>query len=280
MGGPTVIVTSDAGSTWSTQVIPPGPAYLESITCASATECFTVGHSLSEDETYIVGTTDGGSTWQIEDTIRVTNSDKLIYLDGLACMSTSSCVASGTVRFFDCCISQGQRQSSEPQLPFQPPPTYTPILYETSDGGTTWTKVSHVPPTANGADEVACASKKACFATTTSTQIIASLNGGVTWTLDTLPPASGDVVAISCPSNEVCFAAGTEVAKTVNKGGSWTIETVPKKPTADGQLSSIACASTEVCFATRSYFPNGANGKLVGTTDGGSTWTTETVPLA
>jgi photosystem II stability/assembly factor-like uncharacterized protein len=281
-GSGTVIVTQDAGSTWVAQSIPSGPAELESITCPSADECFAVGNSITSttSEAYILATIDGGTTWQIEDTILKTNSDYLVDLYGVTCTSTSSCVASGTVQYFDCCVSHGLRLSPESPVRFQPPPTYTPILYETSNGGTTWTRVSHVPSTSNGAYEVACASTKRCFATTGTTQILASHNGGETWNLETLPPASGDVVAISCPSKTICFAAGTEVAKTLNKGASWTVETVPKKPTGDGKLSSIACASTEVCFATKSYFPNGTNGKLVATADGGSTWTTHTVPLA
>lgn len=281
-GAATVIVTSDAGSSWVAQSIPSGPEELESITCPSVDECFAVGNSAtsSTSEGYILGTIDGGTTWQIEDTILKTNSDYLIELYGVTCMSTSSCLASGTVQYFDCCVSRGLRLSPRSPIRFQPPPTYTPVLYETSNGGTTWTRVSHVPSTNNGAYEVACASTKRCFATTGTTQIIASLNGGETWNLDTLPAASGDVVAISCPSKTICFAAGTEVAKTLNKGASWTVETVPKKPKADGKLSSIACASSEVCFATKSYSPDGANGKLVATTDGGSTWTKQTVPLA
>jgi photosystem II stability/assembly factor-like uncharacterized protein len=276
----TVIVTSDAGSTWTAETLPAGLPYLGSITCPSAAECFAVGTDPSRADGYIIGTTDGGATWQTDDIIPEDSTDTYISLYGVSCMSATSCVASGTVEYFDCC-STGQEQRLSPEAPIrlQPPPTYTPVLFETTDGGTTWTQASGVPSTANGADQITCASAKTCYVTTWSTQVIVTRNSGATWQSQILPTESGEVVSVACPSRKICYAAGNEVAKTTNTGKSWTLETVPKNPKADKSLAGITCPSSDSCFASKAHAPNDV-GDVVATTNGGSTWASQTVPLA
>ena len=97
-------------------------------------------------------------------------------------------------------------------------------------------------------------------------------------------------VAVACPSTSDCTAVGSTgsganggnytgvIAVTTDAGRSWTYRAVP--PEVEN-LTGVACASTSDCTAVGYNYTTGgatASAVIVATTDGGVTWTSQTVP--
>ena len=139
----------------------------------------------------------------------------------------------------------------------------------------TWeTSASYDPPIALSA--ISCPSASVCFAVGSpggsSANIVATTNGGSTWTRQTVPPGVSALNAITCPSVRRCFADGTTVIATTNGGESWTIQTLPKG--VDG-LGDISCPSLSTCYVPTVI---GTKSAVIKTTDSGRIWTGHTVP--
>jgi len=110
--------------------------------------------------------------------------------------------------------------------------------------------------------------------------VLATTDGGATWSGEAVPSSVGVLRGIACPSTSDCYAVGdgvhteAEIVATTDGGATWEAET---PPTGAGQLWAIACPSVDVCYAAVST-PEPGNGNIVATSDGGATWTTQSVP--
>lgn len=95
-----------------------------------------------------------------------------------------------------------------------------------------------------------------------------------TWTSHTIP-GYGPLNAVACPSPLECFATGNGfVLRSTDGGTAWTAS-VPSSP---ANLLSVSCPSVSTCFAVGGY--DSSVGVILATTDGGSTWVSQTVPPA
>ena len=193
-GLPVVVVTADAGATWTVETVPSTTGNFSSIACASPTDCQAVGvFQESGTNSYFphLGTTDGGTTWTFESLGE--NVGTAENLATVACPSVSDCYAIGG-------IIGGAIE-----------------IFATTDGGLYWVDeplpsgTQYLPVATFGNEGIACPSASVCYADApapTSSAVLATIDGGETWTSESLPSDSGSLTTIACPSVSECFAAG------------------------------------------------------------------------
>lgn len=148
-----------------------------------------------------------------------------------------------------------------------------------SSGGST--RIVALPSSAGTMASVDCASDLDCWAVGTRTpssgsasgSIIASRDGGLSWSGVQVPPGTAPLSDVSCaPRTTRCWAVGgTSVLSTAN-GRVWSLSAVP---TNLGDYNLISCPTTSVCVATTT------GSRALSTGDGGKVWrvTTQSFPL-
>ncbi len=270
------------GTSWTSNTSTLGTsAFLAGVTCTTATNCYAVGKegvTESFDSTNVSGTlaqlngggyagtldavtcpsttqcvavgasgtilttVNGGQTWLTEtDPVTVT-------LDGVACVSTSTCVAIGT---------GGD-------------------IIGTTNGGSTWTQQTSGVTAA--LDGVTCTSTYCVVVgaiAPTDAAILTDVGGTGAWTTHT-NTITGTLAGVKCVATN-CYAAGAVVSgsavivASTNSGVTWTRQTSNDASLA---LSSVACVDATDCYA------GGANGTVLATNNGGTTWYQEGNPMS
>ncbi|MHB8289608.1 MAG: hypothetical protein ACYDEY_10300 [Acidimicrobiales bacterium] len=120
-----------------------------------------------------------------------------------------------------------------------------------SASGAGW-HVSKSYPSAPYANGIACPSTTTCYAVGQNGSggvILATSNSGTTWTSQSVPSGTSDLIAVACPSVTTCYAVGQ------NSSGGGLILSGPGGP---------ACSSTGVGspFFPSGYWLAGANGAV------------------
>jgi photosystem II stability/assembly factor-like uncharacterized protein len=294
------IGTTDGGTTWGSLGLPGTLGFFSQVTCPSTTVCLVLS------DTQMLRSTDRGTTWH-----PVSLPTGAASLSGLTCPSATSCVATGEgVATFS---SDGGATWAQGTLPASPPSggwQFGPLacdsvthcisimddvsgfdLLATSDGGATWaaTTVSSLS-TLFGVSSLSCPAAGTCLGVFygSPNSLGVSTDAGAEWTLTPLPFASA--TAISCASATNCEIAGgaqdtgsqPQVEGTTNGGSTWSLQALPD--ISDGfQVGTLACnpsasaASTQCILSTQSPDLSTA-GTLYATTDGGTTWSSQTLP--
>jgi hypothetical protein len=83
-GGPVELISTDGGQTWTGTGFDIGSGWLNSVSCADASDCWAAG---AGTQLALTGTSDGGTTWYPE---TVTDTDQLNFV---SCASVDFCVA-------------------------------------------------------------------------------------------------------------------------------------------------------------------------------------------
>ena len=180
----------------------------------------------------------------------------------------------------------------------------------TNDGGRTWTS-SKLPVALLGLDvpllgqtrivcasartcailglsgSVSCSDASSCSISNPSATFEETTDGGRSWIAHAGPPGLKSLLgvsAVACPSASTCVAVadgyGSAASYATTDGGeSWTTEQLP----TDFVPHDLQCTSTANCVVTGFYqSPGGsqttAAGTVLYTTDGGTTWTTASLP--
>jgi photosystem II stability/assembly factor-like uncharacterized protein len=128
---------------------------------------------------------------------------------------------------------------------------------------------------------IACPTATSCWAISDEgLAIVATSNGGASWSAEHVPSGIGYLGGIACPTATSCLIAASRspvdgapdeaVLVTTNSGRSWHEVSVPKVDDGMGDDASIACPSSRVCVV--------AGYGVLTTHDGGSTWTSRAVP--
>jgi len=296
-GQPILISTTDGGHQWTMTPVTGVSGELLQLACSSAMECHGIvgpasiaygqGLRLGEvpSESFVT-TDDGGTNWV---------SSPLPPGDAVgdfSCPDAEHCVVMGTV-------SNGQGDVF----------TEGDFVRMTADGGTTWT-TGDVPLgfTVSSFAGLSCADDQYCQVVGTipirvpNPPQCASMPlppGGAKSPSDTTPPVSASVQAVAGPEGRIstrindegaaagngysCSPNGTEdvsdIASTRDGGQSWTPEPLPAN-VPEPALWGVACVSAKVCWASGSEAvpitvggaTDGGSSMLLGTTDGGSTW--------
>ncbi len=307
-----IFSTSDGGQTWTQQPLPyAGLVRLNAIACPSSTTCFILGEIAGTYGTGVVSvTTDGGASWS-------TQPVGFDSPEGLACSSTTSCVAVGSgvgtvtttsivvtdnggASWMAPTVSSGSQDvattggvlsavgcaAGGPCFAFGTlPGGGTGTLLKTSDGVSGWVAES-LPGGLQTVDGIACPSTTTCFLagsqTTSVPVVVATTDGGSTWSVGSLPWDTGpsNFAGIACPSTDTCFAVGSSggdlktptsgiVEATTNGGTTWNAQALPAGVSV---LAAIACPSTTTCLTV-------GQGGVDITSDGGATWRNAGVTL-
>ncbi len=229
------------------------------IACPSTTTCYAVGtNSSSEDK--IFSTSTGGAKWT-----QVNAPSGVKTLSSISCPSITTCYAVGA----------GSSGSG--------------VVAATTDGGSSW-RQQVAPGGMYGLYGVACPSITTCYAVGLEPRlgesafragvIVATINGGVTWTSENTPQGVSQLNAISCPSTTTCYAAGGGAASgvivvTTDGGFTWSTQSATA---AVGVAVGVACPSTTTCHAVGNDQP-GEAGLFLSTTLGGAAWVLVNTPL-
>ncbi len=250
--------TTDGGESFTAGMIPPSGSSLAlpaSVTCApKSEECWAVGGTLITGHTspFIDYSNNLGATWVPQPVPAAVNS-----LTSIACASTEVCVAGG-----DATPSTDATCAVE----------CSEVAF-TTDGGTTWTAATIAE---DAVVSLSCPSVSTCFAlerdvagSNEGAYVEESTDGGMTWTALSNPDDGwGD--SISCGTVSTCVLTGRGdeldgekgwVSATSDDGATWTTPAMTTAPPIEA-----SCASATECFV--------ADGQLLETTDGGSSWAT------
>ena len=229
--GGVIKTTSDGGTTW-TAVQSPTDKALTRVSCPSSSVCYAAG-----DRGIVIKSKDGGQTW----TYLHSTDGNPIY--GLTCASVNVCYVTDI---------------------------YAHII-KTNDGGATWiweqtpvTTPGVAVPGSGGPNPfaglfgVSCININDCVAVGgfppvgTDPPIVATTNGGNTWTLETSNAGAGDFLnGVDCvstgPTTGTCYAVGRGgTIVTTTDMVNWTTMT----SNVSSSLSGIQCSSTTSCVAT------------------------------
>jgi len=249
-GRSSFLETTDGGESWVTVA---GPSQLSSIgiarlSCTSAAACVAVvkGPKGSTGTAAVFITSNGGGTWT-ESPLPAGFSPRT-----LQCFSSRACVAAGVSR--------------------SPQGNVGTILYST-DGGATWASAS-VPSGLGPAISLSCADSSDCLASQpaiqcatsacsidenrAATQMLASTDGGASWTLAGVTglPSGVQTIGLSCPGTSNCWAGGFDtsgnsgaqgfIASTADSGETWQQAQLPQGIAVVGD---VECPTSTACYA-------------------------------
>ena len=215
-------MSNDAGQTWSPLATGVLNDFLVAISCPTTTTCFADGDGGS-----IVATTDGGATW-----VAHPNGHNFYLADSIACPTTTECFL-GT--------NSG--------------------LFETTDGGFTWTVVL-----SQRSQAVSCPSSLTCFVAGDPTY--KTTDGGSTWMTQTAAGANRQLIACSdelhCAQDGNTPVGDAILLDTSDGGASWSSTLHVQYPV--NFVGVLGCTTSLVCLA------GGSLGVLYRSGDGGQTW--------
>jgi len=254
--------------TLSTQTVPAGITELSSVSCASATSCYAVGYGVSAGtRSGVMLSYTGGTAWS-----KVTTSGVEL-IGSIACPTTATCVltANNTAT-----------------------PVPAPLAYTFNTSTSAFTAVTPSSPAPSTLSQVTCGSSVSGLCVLTGTvgtnaEAWVSTNTGSTWTAVTGIPTGTSFLGTpvcttgtSCvltdntpatPSGQILDLTGTPAAGPT----SWAA-TAATLPAGIQSLSGLSCTST-VCDASGQVL-SGTTGQgvLLTSTNGGSTWTSASLP--
>ena len=272
------VLAGTGSAAWAAQRYPSNlglkSGHLFSISCWGTTDCWIVGNGTSggTPQALILATTDGGRKWSPQSLPRTSVGTSLRtngHLFSNACPSRTDCWAVG---------------STDTSL----------AIISTTDGGAQWTVDSFPQSLASGhLFSIACGAPTTCWstgATSSGNPIIIATKNGKSWVEQSLPSNAGisndGLYSVSCPTRSRCWAvggapAGTVLLGTSDGGTTWSVETLSTSEVLYAQVvSSMDCATTSTCqiMGLSQGSSSGTASEGIGTTDGGKTWTVDSIP--
>lgn len=228
-----VLRTADGGATWSVQArLEPG--FLESVRFVDARMGWICG-----DRGRLYRTMDGGAIWE---TLRVGGEGLSLY--GIRLLDARRGFLTGVE------VDPGAMRG---------------VLFETADGGATWTRREDLPPVRGLTDTLAFPTSATGFAGGMGA-LLATRDGGRTWTAHDL--SGGVVRGLWLVDGRMGWAVGHDgfVLRTRDGGESWE-----RRPA----FTANRLRSVRFVGAGRGFVAGDANkepGVLFTTADGGETW--------
>jgi hypothetical protein len=210
--------SSNSGGNWAlSAAVNSQVGVIYSASCFSASACEAAGSNSQGSTGYIIGTTNGGSTWSVQNS----NSSVNQY-DSINCPATNICYA--TADFFN--QSTGQDNGS---------------IYYSSTGGASWSSLS--APNGFGVAEIWCINATTCYTSgqsnsASAAQVFDTSNSGSTWNIDNIP--SGVFAqTITCLSVGICydFEQGTSSVYLLTNATSTGVPAVTGLSSSSGPVS-------------------------------------------
>jgi large repetitive protein len=284
----TILSSTDGGFDWTTEAIPAAVTYLQSVTCSDSSNCVAVGGTSSASGIALTST-DGGTTW-VESSLSQTVPElETVTCDGSDCvaggfpLATSLVSTDGGVTWTATPFSQGVSPATSITCTDVLDCVTAPYLDQITPGAIT--------PSLNegAASAVSCPTTTDCVGIGYDAEV--STDGGATWTDQSTAPLTAGLGALSCATVSDCVAVGgiagpdgpeAVMTSTSDGGVTWNSET-PPSDLAD--LTAVSCTTVSDCVAVGFSIdnPSGATvdeARSIETTDGGTTWTEETISTA
>ena len=233
----TFLSTSDGGKTFSDSPILSGDS-MESLNCSSSTDCTAVGWNdtlTPNDPTAGVTarTTDGGRTWSAG---ALPGGFGISYLSQLSCADSLHCLVNGVINI--AVQNPPQCASILRRFPIAAPTTPT---NPTSAPSAAVRRIANIESSAVANENQKVTNDISCNPSghTLVSDIASTTDGGLSWTPNQLPAdvPEPQISGLSCPTDKQCWATGSEA--------------VPQ------QIGNTF---------------DGGSSMVLGTTDGGSTW--------
>jgi photosystem II stability/assembly factor-like uncharacterized protein len=244
--------------TWTATNSPANSYRFDDIYFLNADTGFAINFAYAHDDGYVARTYDGGNTWQ-----KVWDSTGIAFRD--ICFATPQ---RGWIGTLESGLNPGD----------------TIILYETTDGGTTWFPTPNLPgPRPAGI----------CGMNHVTDSIIVGVgrypgpagfykttDQGATWTYNDLDSLAGGLVDVYFMDPDTGFAVGTDgnyftgkgrILATVDGGASWHIAHTSLH--TQEICWKISFPSRQVGYVSLEAFANSGWQYCLKTTDGGLTWT-------
>jgi hypothetical protein len=140
------------------------------------------------------------------------------------------------------------------------------------------------PATLTAVTAVSCVSATRCWAgalDATGSAIIATADGGATWSVEYATTRFDGITGIDCTSAAHCLAIGdiaqgssTAFLQTTDGGKEWSTHAAPKSLAL---AEAVSCANGSDCWAV-GFADNRVDAAVARTTDGGGVWTPESIP--
>ncbi len=282
-GHAVLLATSDDGAQWAYRALPSSDGTLNSLVCETTSTCRALAAApvppdeagtVQQGGTWFLATGDAGARWTRDN---FPASDAIAVLD---CWTAADCVALG----------DGGRYSAAAES--QPG-----VALRTTDGGSTWTPGT-VPPKLSlaeaglGPDSISCTPAGTCYALGFYPQRYNPAEDGSSAPeiCATPPTFAAGSTAFPPDCKPAAYVIVSVVAVSTDKGAAWRVLPLPAH-TPLPALMGISCPAQDVCWAAGSEAvsqsiptgggqtaTNGGSAMLVGTTDGGTTWTKITFP--
>ncbi|HWD52781.1 MAG TPA: hypothetical protein VG412_10285 [Acidimicrobiales bacterium] len=252
--GAALIATSNGGSGWTAQPIPPTTGYLADIACSTPSLCVAVGQGQG-NQGIAISTTNGGTSWG-QAAVPAAIGD----VTTVTCGSDRRCLAIGSVGSGD-------------------------VALVSTSAGATWTQAGTLSGGIGGASGVSCLDAQHCWVsghTTTAGSVVSTANGGSSWTSLPIPAGSGLLNSVSCvqgPTDQAGAVPGSA------PGGQITVPTSPTSA-APSTSTSLAAGVPGVRCVVAGSTANVQNvartghGVLFTSSNGGATWTSQPTPAS
>jgi hypothetical protein len=250
--------------------------FLYSVTCSSTTNCWAVGYYESPNGRFHYAQTLieqwDGTSWSIVASPNTSTSHNN-YLNGISCISSSSCWAAGDYA--------GSAEQT---------------LLEHWDGSAWYIITSPNTSTSqnNYLNAITCVSSSECWAVGdyyngTTYQTLIEVWNGSSWSIASSPNTStsqnNDLNAVTCVSAFQCWAVGNYYNGSAYQtlilswnGFSWSIASSPDtSATQSNDLKGVTCPSSSQCWAVGDY-SNGTTNQTLIEQWNGSSWSIVSSP--
>lgn len=233
----TALRTTDGGANWSALDSGTG-SLLYGVSMLSARKAIAVGTDPESLAPIIVGTDDGGLSWNE----RLDIDGESIGLKAVSCTRSGRCIAVG----------------------------YCGLILRTDDAGGRWSVARALDCDRPVAMEAVAFADEDHAIAARQHEILHTSDGGVNWVAASVP-TDQVLTAVSCVDSQHCFMVGGHeagsgvVIATTDGGANWSLlhEDFPI------DLQSVAFADLDHGFATD------IDGRVYATADAGATWTVE-----
>jgi hypothetical protein len=221
---------------------------MSNLSCASTKFCLGI------DGTKLIQTTDGGVTWRVWTPGAWATASAVPNIEALDCVSAANCWLAGFTA--------------------APGGVAAPYLAQLRNGRVL--AVGSLPRNSAGQPYaftgISCPSAMSCTAVADteakSAISVMTSNGGLSWRLARMI-SNGSATGVSCVRPGSGSSSGTPSIMVSHNGGqTWTSALTATG--ADWNLGSISCADANHCWATTDSFTDVV---LLGTADGGTSWT-------
>jgi photosystem II stability/assembly factor-like uncharacterized protein len=221
--GDQVIATTDGGSHWTSESVPPTTEGVNAVSCATATYCMATTFVDEGNGWGLIRTVDGGVHWMAVHTTLAGGDAKI------TCPARSACWVASQI----------------------PNPAYPGTIVEV-----TGRHGAATPPPAGNFYGISCPEASQCTAvgsllapvgTPQEVAVVGTADGGSTWSSDALPASMSEPETIACATASDCWVGGIPgVIATTDGGTTWQTEKVPSKVFS---VDDISCPSPTACWA-------------------------------